>query len=69
MAYAQDIAGNVSPRSSRVIKRQLWLTRSQSFAEVLALAYREAGRSLRSEDFREGVAHFVERRPARFTGR
>jgi enoyl-CoA hydratase/carnithine racemase len=69
MAYARDIACNVSPRSTRVIKRQLWLTRSQSFAEAMTLAYREAGRSLRSEDFREGVAHFVERRPPRFTGR
>ena len=25
--------------------------------------------SLKSDDFKEGVAHFLERRPARFTGR
>ena len=34
---------------------------SQTEREMLA--------SFQSEDFREGVAHYVEKRPARFTGR
>ncbi len=68
MAYARDIAANVSPRSTRVIKKQLWAAQRQSFLDAAILAYREAGRSLKSEDFREGVAHFLERRAPRFTG-
>lgn len=69
MAYARDIAANVSPRSTRVIKRQLWAAQRQPFLDAAILAYREAGRSLKSEDFREGVAHFVQKRPPKFTGR
>jgi enoyl-CoA hydratase/carnithine racemase len=69
MVYAKDIADNVSPRSTRVIKRQLWQAQQQTFMEAAIVAYREAGRSLKSEDFREGIAHFVERRPPRFTGK
>jgi enoyl-CoA hydratase/carnithine racemase len=69
LAYARDIAENISPRSTRVIKRQLFAARTQTFAETALMSYREAGRSLKSEDFREGIAHFVERRAPRFTGR
>lgn len=69
MAYARDIAQNVSPRSTRVIKRQLWMARSQSYAEAMTTAFGEVVASLASEDFREGVAHYKEKRPPRFTGR
>jgi enoyl-CoA hydratase/carnithine racemase len=67
--YARDMAENVSPRSIRVIKRQLWQAQRQTFLEAAVLAYKEVGRSLKSEDFREGVAHFVERRAPNFTGK
>jgi enoyl-CoA hydratase/carnithine racemase len=33
------------------------------------MANREMFLSIQSEDFKEGVAHFIERRPARFSGR
>ncbi|ACG78963.1 enoyl-CoA hydratase/isomerase [Phenylobacterium zucineum HLK1] len=67
--YARDIAENVSPRSTRVIKRQLWKARSETFAEALTTAYEEVVASLESEDFKEGVAHFRERRKPVFVGR
>lgn len=68
LAYAGDLAANVSPRSLRVIKRQLWEAPYQTLAQATQLANDEMYRSLQSEDFKEGVAHFLERRPARFTG-
>ena len=67
--YAADLAQNVSPRSVKVMKQQLWEAPFQSLAEAVALANREMFDSIQSEDFREGVAHFIERRPARFSGR
>jgi enoyl-CoA hydratase/carnithine racemase len=69
LAYARDIAANCSPRSTRVIKRQLGLALDQTFAEALALSRREVEQSMKAEDFREGVESFLEGRAARFTGR
>ncbi|WP_293905790.1 enoyl-CoA hydratase [Phenylobacterium sp.] len=65
-AYARDLAENVSPRSMAVIKRQLWNGLLQGLAEAMTDADREMALSLKSDDFKEGVAHFVEKRPARF---
>jgi len=67
-AYAADLAANVSPRSMAVIKRQLWTVDRLSLGEAIAVADREMQGSFGSADFREGVAHFVERRPAAFPG-
>ena len=68
MALAATLTADVSPRSVRVMKRQLWEAPFQSLGEAVALANAEMFTSLQSEDFKEGVAHFQERRPARFTG-
>lgn len=68
-ALALSLATEVSPRSVRVMKQQLWEAPYQSLGEAIALANAEMVSSLRSEDFQEGVRHFVEKRPARFTGR
>lgn len=73
MEAAHELAGrlasDVSPRSLRVMKRQLWEVPHQSLAEAVAMANHEMVQSIQSDDFKEGVAHFLERRPAAFTGK
>lgn len=66
---ASQLSKEVSPRSVRVMKRQIWEAPYQSLGEAVALANAEMVESLRSEDFTEGVRHFVERRAPSFTGR
>lgn len=66
---ALALSSEVSPRSVRVMKRLLWEAPYQSLGEAVALANAEMVESLRSDDFKEGVQHFLERRPASFTGR
>ena len=68
-AYAADLANNVSPRSMAVMKRQIWGSLFKTLAEACVEADREMLASFRTEDFREGVAHFVEKRAPRFVGR
>lgn len=67
-AYTIELATQVSPRSLKVMKRQLWDAQFQTLAEATAIGNREMMDSFRSADFREGVAHFVEKRAPRFTG-
>jgi enoyl-CoA hydratase/carnithine racemase len=68
-AYALDLANNVSPRSMRIIKRQVYNAMFQTLGEAFETAEQEMVKSLQCEDFKEGVAHFVEKRPPVFTGR
>src|ERR1700676_1345111 len=67
--YAHEVASTVSPRSLRIIKRQVYEAMSQPLAEAFDISVREMMACFRTEDFKEGVAHFVQKRPAAFTGR
>src|ERR1039458_8447819 len=67
--YAQELASTVSPRSLRIIKRQVYEAISQPLAEAFDISVREMMACFRTEDFKEGVAHFVEKRPAAFKGK
>ena len=67
--YARMIATTVSPRSVGVMKRQVWDAQFQTLAESIVVGDAEMKESFLSEDFKEGVAHFLEKRAARFTGK
>lgn len=69
MDYARTLATSVSPRSMTVMKRQVWKAMFQDFNTALAIGDDEMQKSFASEDFKEGVAHFLEKRAANFTGR
>jgi enoyl-CoA hydratase/carnithine racemase len=68
-ARAAEIANLSSPRSVAIIKRQVYEGLFQSLAEATAIANREQEVCRDTEDFREGVAHFLEKRPPNFSGR
>jgi enoyl-CoA hydratase/carnithine racemase len=68
-AYARDLANNVSPRSLGIIKTQVYNAMFQTLGEAFETAEQEMVKSLQCEDFKEGVAHFVEKRAPVFTGR
>ena len=68
-AYAILLANTVSPRSVAVMKRQLWESSFQTLSEATTQANHEMALSFETADFKEGIAHFLEKRAARFTGR
>jgi enoyl-CoA hydratase/carnithine racemase len=68
-AAARDLAQLSSPRSMRLIKQQVYQAHFQTLAEATTQANAELTKCFDTEDFREGVAHYVEKRRPNFTGR
>jgi len=68
-AYTKHLADNVSPRATAIMKAQVWKSLFQDLNEAIRIGDEEMQKSFGTEDFKEGVAHFVEKRPAKFTGR
>jgi enoyl-CoA hydratase/carnithine racemase len=67
--YAIDLASNVSPRSMRIIKRQVYEAMFETLTVSFERSEQEMLASLQCADFKEGVAHFVEKRAPVFTGK
>lgn len=68
MAYAQMLANEVSPRSLKEMKREIWNAQFQGLGEAIEAANADMRESFSSNDFKEGVAHYVEKRAPAFTG-
>ena len=66
LAYAHVLADTVSPRSMAVMKAQVWKSYFQDFGEALVTADAEMPPSFKWPDFKEGVAHFLQKRAPKF---
>ncbi|HWA89826.1 MAG TPA: enoyl-CoA hydratase [Rhizomicrobium sp.] len=67
--YAGMLAREVSPRSMREMKRELWNAQFQTLGQAIDAANADMPASFASEDFKEGIAHYLEKRAPAFTGR
>jgi enoyl-CoA hydratase/carnithine racemase len=66
IAYARDLAANCSPWSMATIKQQIYRHVALDVDAALADSNRLMQATLGSNDFREGVASYLEKRPPRF---
>ena len=67
-ALARQLA-SLATRALGLTKRAIYASANNSFDEQLDLERNLQREAAKSEDFREGVAAFKEKRPAKFTGR
>lgn len=68
-AYARSIALNAAPRALAAMKAQLWTAADDTYDEGFAAANLEQDLCTRTEDFREGLASYKEKRMPAFKGR
>ena len=66
--YAHMLATTVSPRSQQVMKKQIYEALFMNLGDAIESANDEMFASFQCDDFKEGVAHFVEKRAPQFTG-
>ena len=69
MDYAKELAKSVSPRSVRIMKEQIYNAQKETIKENLESSMTAMLESFASEDFKEGVSHYMEKREPKFTGK
>ena len=67
--YAKELATTASPRSVRIMKEQIYNAQRETIEENLDSSMQAMVESFDTEDFKEGVAHFIEKREPNFTGK
>jgi enoyl-CoA hydratase/carnithine racemase len=67
MAYAKDLAANVSPASMATIKRQIQRHLTMSIDEAVADTMELMKESLVGPDFNEGVHSYLDKRQPEFS--
>ena len=67
-SMAAEIAAN-APLAVRAIKRMMRAAESETFEQNIHHVFLQLLPLFRTKDFKEGVASFMEKRPANFTGR
>ncbi len=67
--YARAIAANAAPRALAAMKAQIWTAADDDYDSAFAAANLEQDRCLKTEDCREGLSSYKEKRPPKFAGR
>lgn len=67
VALAREIAAN-APLAVQAAKRMMRMSANENFSDHVHHVYLQLLPLFQSDDFREGMAAFMEKRPAQFRG-
>jgi len=68
MDYARELATAVSPRSNRVVKRMVYQGLDQGFDSAMEQCLADMADAQNTDDFKEGIAAWKDKRVPKFTG-